>query len=112
MHSEDTLTSPRRSSRVPVAMPILVTSLDGAHYSEVCETVVVNAHGCAIRSRAKLDPGVSLHFHSKDGRGTTARVVSCQPMKSDTQNWILGARLDQPENFWGLQNYPKDWTVS
>lgn len=93
-------------------MPILVTSLDGAHYSEVCETLVVNAHGCAIRSRAKLDPGVSLHFHSKDGRGTTAQVVSCQPMKSNSQSWILGARLEHPGNFWGLQTFPNDWTVS
>jgi hypothetical protein len=112
MHSEDTLVSPRRSSRVPVAMPILVTSLDGAHYSEVCETLVVNTHGCAIRSRAKLDPGVSLHFHSQDGRGATAQVVSCERMESDNQSWRLGARLEHPENFWGLQNFPKDWTVS
>ncbi len=110
MHSEDILVSPRRSSRVPVAMPILVTSLNGAHYSEVCETLVVNAHGCAIRSRAKLDPGVSLHFHSKDGRGTTAHVVSCQRM--DSQSWRMGARLEYPGNFWGLQNFPKDWPLS
>jgi hypothetical protein len=91
-------------------MPILVTSLNGAHYSEVCETLVVNAHGCAIRSRAKLDPGVSLHFHSKDGRGTTAQVVSCQRL--DSQNWMLGARLEYPGNFWGLQNFPKDWPLA
>jgi exonuclease VII small subunit len=110
MHSEDILASPRRSSRVPAAMPILVTSLNGAHYSEVCETLVVNAHGCAIRSRAKLDPGVSLHFHSKDGRGTIAQVVSCQPM--DSQSWRLGAQLEHPGNFWGLQNLPKDWPLA
>ena len=112
MHNENTLLSMRRSSRVPATMPILVTSLDGAHFSEVCETLVVNAHGCAIRSRAKLDAGVQLHFHSKEGRVTTAQVVSCQPMKSDAQNWILGARLDRPGNFWGVQNFPNDWTVS
>ena len=112
MHNENTLVSLRRSSRIPATMPILVTSLDGAHFSEVCETLVVNAHGCAIRSRAKLDPGVSLHFHSKDGRGITAQVVSCQPMESDSQSWRLGARLEHPGNFWGLQNFPKDWTVS
>jgi exonuclease VII small subunit len=111
MHNENVLLSPRRSSRVPVAMPILVTSLDGAHFSEVCETLVVNAHGCAIRSRAKLDPGVLLHFHSKDGRGTTAQVVSCQPMERDSQSWRLAAELEHPGNFWGLQNFPKDWTA-
>jgi exonuclease VII small subunit len=112
MHNENILTSPRRSSRVPVAMPILVTSLDGAHFSEVCETLVVNAHGCAIRSRVRLDAGVQLHFHSNEGRVTTAQVVSCQPMELDSQSWRLGARLEHPGNFWGLQHFPKDWTVS
>src|SRR5258708_16837031 len=112
MHNENPLVSLRRSSRVPAAMPILVTSLDGVLCCEVCETLVVNAHGCALRSRAKLDPGVSLHVHSRDGGGATAQVVSCQPMKSDSQNWILGTRLDHPENFWGLQNFPNDWTSS
>ena len=112
MHNENTLVSPRRSSRVPVAMPILVTSLDGAHFSELCETLVVNAHGCAIRSRVKLDAGVQLHFRSKEGRVATAQVVSCQPMELDSQSWRLGARLEHSGNFWGLQNFPKDWTVS
>jgi hypothetical protein len=93
-------------------MPVLVTRLDGARFSEVCETVVVNAHGCAIQSRMQLDPGVPLHFHSQDGRETTAQVVSCQPTGSGHQNWILGARLNRPENFWGLVNFPKDWTPS
>ncbi len=93
-------------------MPILVTRLDEPHFSEVCETLVVNAHGCAILSRVKLDAGVPLQFHSQDGRETTAQVVSCQPMRSDKRNWVLGARLNRPENFWGLQNFPEDWTLS
>ncbi len=93
-------------------MPILVTRLDEPHFSEVCDTLVVNAHGCAILSRVKLDAGVPLQFHSQDGRETTAQVVSCQPMRSDKRNWVLGARLNRPENFWGLQNFPEDWTLS
>jgi len=71
----------RRSSRVPIALPILVTSLEpGAQFSEVCETMVVSAHGCAMRSPTKLDAGVPLHFHSQEGRETTAQVVYCQPI--------------------------------
>src|SRR5207244_10758344 len=96
MHNENTLLSMRRSSRVPATMPVLVTSLDGAHFSEVCETLVVNAHGCAIRSRAKLDAGVQLHFHTKEDRVTTAQVVSCQQIKTDDQNWLLSASVDGP----------------
>jgi len=101
----------RRSSRVPTALPILVTSLEGTHFSEVCETLVVNAHGCAMLSPAKLDTGVALRFHSKDGRETTARVVSCQPVGPDHRRWRLGARLDQPDNFWGLSDCPEDWAL-
>ena len=112
MHTENPSVALRRSSRIPAIMPILVTRLDETHFSQVCETLVVNAHGCAILSRVKLDAGVPLQFHSQDGRKTTAQVVSCQPMRSDNQTWILGARLNRPENFWGLQTFPEDWTFS
>jgi len=103
----------RRSSRVPTSIPILVTSLDPkAHFSEVCETLVVNAHGCAMRSRLKLETGMRLNLHSRDGRDTTAQVVSCEPSGTDSQSWTLGARLDRPDNFWGLRNCPKDWAAA
>jgi len=105
-------TTPRRSSRVPTAVPILVTSLNGKHFSEVCETLVVNAHGCAMLSPMKLDAGMPLHFHSKDGREATAHVVSCQPVGQDNRTWRLGTKLDRPENFWGLTEYPNDWPTS
>lgn len=101
----------RRSSRVPANLPILVTSLEpGARFSEVCETLVVNAHGCSMRSPAKLDAGVVVHFHSKEGRETTAKVVYCEPLDSEARGWRLGARLDRPQNFWGLQTIPQDWS--
>ena len=111
MQTVNSPTSLRRSSRVQAAVPILVTSLEGKQFSEVCETLVVNAHGFAIQTRVKLDSGVPLHLHSKEGRETTARVVCCQPIDSGTQGWRLGARLDRPQNFWGLKDCPKDWAV-
>jgi hypothetical protein len=112
MHNRNVEKRVRRSSRVPVAIPILVTSLEpGTHFSEVCETLVVSATGCAMRSRVKLDAGVPLHLHSRDGRETTGQVVSCQPIGSNTHTWKLGARLDRPDNFWGLREYPPDWAA-
>jgi len=100
----------RRSSRIPITVPILVTSLEpGAQFSEVCETMVVSAHGCAMRSPTKLAAGVPLHFHSQEGRETTAQVVYCQPLGTE-QGWRLGTRFERPENFWGLKSCPKDWT--
>ena len=111
MQNANSPTTLRRSSRVPAAIPILVTSLEGRQFSEVCETLVVNAHGFAVLTRVKLDSGVPLHLHSKEGRETTAKVVSCQALDPQKQNWRLAAKLDRPQNFWGLNDCPKDWTV-
>src|SRR5437899_1612824 len=100
----------RRSSRLPLALPILVTSLQPeSDFSEVCETLVVNAHGCDIRSSMKLEPGAPVQFQSKEGRWTMAHIVDCQPMDSGQQGWKLGAMLDEPDNFWGLERCPEDW---
>jgi hypothetical protein len=87
-----------------------VTASDDGEFSE-CETVVVNAHGCAMLSRVKFESGTSLRLHNKEGGKTTARVISCQPSGSDDQNWKLGARLDRPGNFWGLKDCPQDWAL-
>src|ERR1700694_1657810 len=102
----------RRSSRVPVKVAIRVTSMEpNAQISEICETLVVSAHGCALRFPLKVDAGSALRLHSRGGRQATAYVVFCQPMGSDGQGFRLGARLDCPENFWGLESYPEDWQV-
>jgi hypothetical protein len=82
-----------------------------AQISEICETLVVSAHGCALRFPLKLDTGSALRLHSRGGRQATAYVVFCQPMGSDGQGFRLGAQLDRPENFWGLESYPDDWRV-
>ena len=93
-----------------MAVPVLVTSLDPSNdFSEVCETLVVSAHGCAIRSPMKVKAGIPVHFHTKDGRQMMARIVDCQPIGSKPDGWRLGAQLDEPDNFWGLNPCPEDW---
>ena len=110
MHSPNLPGTLRRSSRVPMTMPITITSLEpAAQVLEVCETLVVSAHGCAMRSPIKLETGVLLQFRVTDGRQTTAHVVDCQPIGSDQPGWKLAARLDLPGNFWGLSSCPEDW---
>jgi hypothetical protein len=107
-----TVNTLRRSSRVPIKVPIRVTNLEpNAQFSEVGETLVVNAHGCALRFPLKLDAGIALRLHSRGGRQATAYVVFCQPMAPEGQGFRLGAQLDRPENFWGLESCPDDWRV-
>ena len=97
----------RRSSRVRIQVPIHVTSLEtNARFSEVCETLVVSAHGCALRFPIPLSAGSALHLLSREGRQARAYVVACQP---DGHGWRLGARLDHPDNLWGLESCPDDW---
>ena len=110
MQSANTFNSVRRSSRVPVTLPVVVTSLEpDKPFSEICETLVVNAHGCVMYSPVKVEAGLPVQFKRKEGRATMAYVVDCQPMGSGQQGWQLGARLDRPGNFWGLEACPEDW---
>ncbi len=110
MHTAISPETLRRSSRVPFTLPLLVTSMTpNVDFSEVCETLVVNAHGCAVRSPMKLEAGVPVYLHNMEGRQATAHVVDCQPLDSEEQAWRVGARLDEPDNFWGVNPCPRDW---
>jgi len=62
-------------------------------------------------SPIRFETGAPLRLHTNDGRETTAHVVSCQPMGPDNRTWRLGAKLDRPDNFWGLSDCPADWTA-
>ena len=103
----------RRSSRLAINVPIRVTSVEpNSQFSEICETLMVSAHGCALRFPLKLDAGSTLRLHNRGGRQTTACVVFCHPMGSDGPGFRLGARIDRPDNFWGLESCPEDWRVT
>lgn len=110
MQSANAVNSVRRSSRVPVTLPVVVTSLEpDKPFSEICETLVVSAHGCVMYSPVKIEAGLPVQFKRKEGRATMAHVVDCQPMGSGQQGWQMGARLDRPGNFWELDACPEDW---
>jgi PilZ domain len=101
----------RRSTRLPLEIPLLVTSLSSkAKFLEDCATVVVNAHGCGITAPRPLDLGtrVSLEIPSTK-QTTTARVVEVVQLDQDQRSWLLGLALDKPGNFWGIQYAPADW---
>jgi hypothetical protein len=110
MHSANVPETIRRSSRVPITLPIAVTSLEpSAPFSEICETLVVSAHGCAIFSPTKLEAGIPVQFRRKGGGAAKAYVVDCRPMGAGQHGWQVAAKLDRPENFWGLEACPDDW---
>lgn len=103
----------RRSTRLPIEVPVIVASLDGAMpFSEQCNTTLVNAHGCGvIVSRALTrNARVRLEIVSVK-RQTTARVAEVVPLGGDPETWLAGLELDVPGNFWGIEYAPSDWKI-
>jgi hypothetical protein len=92
MHSANVPETMRRSSRVPITLPIAVTSLEpSAPFSEICETLVVSAHGCAIFSPAKLEAGIPVQFRRKGG-GAAPRNWIVRKISGDWNRFLkIGA---------------------
>lgn len=102
----------RRSSRLSLQIPVVLTSLDPAcAFREECKTVVVNAHGCGfiVRERLKVETPVMVKLVS-NGASKNGRVVLAVPLLENA-SWLLGVEFDIPGNFWGVENAPADWSV-
>ncbi len=103
----------RRSTRLPLEVPVLVTSLDaGVPFSERCNTTLVNAHGCGLIVPRAIAQGVQVRLEIVSAkRHTTARVVEVVSLGGDPETWLIGLELDVPGNFWGIEYAPSDWKI-
>jgi hypothetical protein len=111
--SERTGQAIRRSTRLPLEIPVLVTSLNAAApFSESCNTTLVNAHGCGVIVPHALPYGIHVRLEIVSAkRHTTARVAEVVPLGGDPETWLVGLDLDVPGNFWGIEYAPADWKV-
>jgi hypothetical protein len=102
----------RRSTRLPLEIPVRVTSLDPKLvFTEDCNTVTVNAHGCGLISPKKLAAGTRVRLEIvSDKQSTTARVLDVVPLNDDNSSWLLGMEMEHAGNFWGIKYAPTDWT--
>src|ERR1700686_3992402 len=103
----------RRSSRLPLEVPVLVTSLDAAvPFSERCNTTLVNAHGCGLIAPRAMPQGIQVRIEIVSAkRHTTARVAEVVPRGGDPETWLIGLELVVPGNFWGIEYAPSDWKL-
>lgn len=87
-----------------------ITSLDSkTAFSEICETLVVNAHGAGVRSPAAMAIATPVQLETADHRTALGWVTDFEPIGQDGKWWLLGIGLEQPVNFWGLPYPPDDW---
>jgi hypothetical protein len=103
----------RRSTRLPLEVPVLVTSLDAAvDFSEECKTTLVNAHGCGLIAQRAIPRDLPVRLEIVPAkRHTTARVADVVSLGGDPETWLLGMQLDAPGNFWGIEYAPSDWKI-
>src|SRR5580658_257704 len=111
--SEKTQLAIRRSTRLPLEVPVLVTSLSAdVPFSEQCNTTLVNAHGCGLIAPRALAHGIHVRLEIVSAkRHTTARVAEVVPLGGDPETWLVGLELDVPGNFWGIDYAPSDWKI-
>jgi hypothetical protein len=111
--SEKTQHAIRRSTRLPLEVPVLLTSLNAAvTYSEQCNTTLVNAHGCGLIVPRVLAQGIQVRLEIVSAkRHTTARVAEVVPLGGDPETWLVGLELEVPGNFWGIEYAPTDWKI-
>ena len=109
---ENTGQTMRRSTRVSAEVSIRVRSLDpGFQFEEQCKTLLVNAHGCGFQCSRQLPVGIAVLFTIAN-RQATATVLNATSLGDKSAAWVIGAKLHQSGNFWGLPSPPADWTTS
>lgn len=103
----------RRSTRLPLEIPVRVTSLDPTQpFSEQCNTTLVNAHGCGLIAPCEFGQGIQVRLEIVSAnRHTSARVAEVVPLGGDPETWLVGLELDVPGNFWGIEYAPSDWKI-
>jgi hypothetical protein len=89
----------------------VITSLDPAReFSGKYDTVVVNAHGCGLIVRERLEKETPLTVELvSDGRSKKGRIAVAISVAKGA-SWLLGIEFDSPgADFWGVENPPADW---
>jgi hypothetical protein len=101
----------RRSTRLRVEIPIIVTSMDRRHvFSAECMALVVGPQGCGLRASQGLPLETPVLLSELPGGGNASgRVASCLPLGKDGKYFLIGVALFNHGNVWGIADPPADW---
>lgn len=104
----------RRSTRLRVEIPLVVTSMDRKHvFSGECTALVVGPQGCGLRVTHGLPLETPVLLSGLPGGGSASgRVASCLPLGQDGKYFLLGIALYNQGNVWGIADPPADWNCA
>ena len=105
--TEPTPREPRRSTRVPLKVAISVEGQADQKYEGTTE--IVNLHGALIHTSIELPYSANINIHVYlTGKSAKARIIYINPLN----HLMCGIELERPENIWGVQLPPGDWSDS
>jgi hypothetical protein len=104
----------RRSTRLRVEIPIVVTSLDRKHpFAAKCVALVVGPQGCGFRASQALPLETPVLLTDlPGGASASARVANCLPLGNDGKLFLIGVSLYNHGNVWGIADPPADWNCA
>jgi hypothetical protein len=104
----------RRSTRLRVQIPLIVTSMDRRHaFAAQCVALVVSSQGCGIRTSQALPIETPILLSELPGGGSASgRVASCLPLGNDAKYFLIGVSLYNQGNIWGIADPPEDWNCT
>jgi hypothetical protein len=102
----------RRSTRLPIAIPITISGVDaeGRAYTENVRTVVINKHGGKIATTRPLalGAGVLIENHAMHSVAKSTVVWLGENTPSGELHQV-GLQLLEARNIWGIAFPPDDW---
>lgn len=102
----------RRSTRVHVVLPVIISGRDAAArpFRDETRTAIVNMHGALIQTQCDLLVGMQVTIESPR-TGIVAKAICVRTNESvpDMDGRFVSVQLVKPANIWGIENPPDDW---
>jgi len=113
--SESGSKATRRSTRLSVSIPIVISGKDAAgnDFTEHTRTRDVNKHGAKIMTARQLAMGTEVSIENRAlGVVAGAKVVWLGKNQSPDDLRQVGLQLMEAPNIWGIEFPPDDWSAS
>lgn len=105
----------RRSKRVRLAVPIVLSGVDSAgnEFQESTRTTIVSKHGAKITTTQELVLGTAVTIENRSlALAAKATVVRVGKRLSPGQPVEIGVQLIKAANVWGIIFPPDDWETA
>jgi len=112
--SEENLKQNRRSTRLSISIPIVISGLDadGNSFKETVRTLEVNKHGGRIETTHHFAKGAEILIENTASNvAAKACVVWLSEKHTGGELHHAGLQLHEPQNVWGIEFPPDDWSV-